>query len=76
PPAMRAAIAGRHHEILDVLLRLPNYDSRRDAIKSAASSVNWSKHDAADQFLQRLSRTSARNPRQHAANGRTATHER
>ena len=76
PPAMRAAIAGRHHEILDVLVRLPNNDSRRQAIKSAASSVNWRKDGAADQFLQRLSRTSAKNPRQHAAHGRTATHER
>ena len=76
PPAMRAAIAGRHHKVLDVLHRLPTTDSRRDAIKSAASSVNWSKDGAADQFLQRLSRTSARNPRQHAEHGRTATHER
>jgi AAA domain len=76
PPAMRAAIAGRHHEILDVVLRLPNNDSRRQAITSAASSVNWRKDGAADQFLQRLSRTSANNPRQHAAHARTATHER
>ena len=60
PPAMRAAIAGRHHEILDVLVRLPNNDSRRQVINSAASSVNWRKGGAADQFLQRLSRTSAK----------------
>ena len=76
PPAMRAAIAGRHHEILDVLVRLPNNDSRRQVINSAASSVNWRKDGAADQFLQRLSRTSTKNPHQHAAHGRTATHER
>jgi len=73
---MRAAIAGRHHEILDVLVRLPTNDSRRQVINSAASSVNWRKDGVADQFLQRLNRTSANNPHQHAAHGRTATHER
>jgi conjugative relaxase-like TrwC/TraI family protein len=76
PPAMRAAIADRHHEILGVLVRLPNNDSRRQAIKSAASSVNWRKDGAADQFLQRLRRTSAKDPHQQAAHGRTAMHER
>ena len=76
PPAMRAAIAGRHHQILDVLIRLPNHDSRRQAINSAASSVNWRNDGAADQFLQRLRRTSTKNPQQHAAHGRTAAHER
>ena len=76
PPAMRAALAGRHHEILDVLVRLPNNDSRRQAIHSAASSVNWREAGGADRFLQRLGRTATRNPHQHAAHGRTAAHER
>ena len=49
-------------QILDVLVRLPNNDSRRQVINSAASSVNWRKGGAADQFLQRLSRASAKNP--------------
>ncbi len=76
PPAMRAALADRHHEILGVLVRIPNNDSRRQAIKSAASSVNWRKDGAADQFLQRLRRTSAKDPHQQPAHGRTAMHER
>jgi hypothetical protein len=75
PPAMRASLAGRHHEILDVLVRLPNNDSRRQVINSAASSVNWRKGGAADRFLQRLRTTSAKNPRL-AAHGLAASHER
>jgi hypothetical protein len=69
-------VTGRHHQILDVLVRLPNNDSRRQVINSAASSINWRTNGAADQFLQRLSTTSPKNPHQHAAHGRTATHER
>jgi hypothetical protein len=76
PPAMRTAIAGRHHEILEALVRLPNTDSRRQAIKSAASSVNWRTGGAADQFLQRLRRTTGRTTDQHAAHTRTAARER
>ena len=76
PPAMRAALAGRHHEILDILVRLPNHESRRQVINSAASSVNWRKGGAAAQFLHRLRRTSAKNPPPHAAHGRAASHER
>ena len=76
PPAMRAAIAGRHHEILDVLVRFPNHDGRQRAISSAASSVNWRKDGAVDQFLHRLRRIPARDPHQHSAPGRTAMHER
>lgn len=76
PPAMRAAIARHHHEILDVLTRLPNNDSRRQAIKSAAASVNWRNDAAPEHFLQRLRRTSAKDPHQHVAHGRTATRER
>ena len=76
PPAMRAALADRHHDVLDVLVRLPNNDSRRQAIKSAASSVNWRTDAAADQFLQRLRRTFAKDPHQQAARGRARMHER
>jgi hypothetical protein len=73
---MRSALTGRHHDILEVLVRLPNNDSRREAIKSAASSINWRTDVAADQFLRRLSRTSARSGHRRTAHGRTATHER
>ena len=76
PPAMRAALADRHHEVLEVLMRLPNNDTRRQTIKSAASSINWHTDAAPDQFLRRLSRTSTKNPHGHTAHGRTATRER
>jgi hypothetical protein len=46
-----------------------------DHERCAASSVNWRTDGAAYRFLQRLSRISTENPVQHAAHGRTATHE-
>ena len=76
PPAMRAAIAGHHHQILDILIRLPNSDSRRQAISSAASSVNWRKEGSAGQFLHRLNRTSTTSRLQQAPHARTAYYER
>jgi conjugative relaxase-like TrwC/TraI family protein len=76
PPAMRTAIACRHAEILAVLVALPNNDRRRRAISSAASSISWRTDGAADQFLQRLRRTSTTTRRQQAGHARTASHER
>ena len=76
PPAMRAAIAEHHHHILDALIRLPTNDSRRHAIKSAASSVNWRKDGAAAQFLHRLNRISPKNAHRHAEQALAAAHER
>ena len=54
-----------HHQILDVLVRLPNNDSARQAINSAASVINWRKADAAAQFLHRLQRISSTTARHH-----------
>ena len=54
PPAIRAALADQHHLILEVLVRLPNHDSRRNAIAHAASPINWRQPAAVEQFLRRL----------------------
>ena len=62
PPAMQSAIADRHHDILSVLHRLPNIDSRQAAIRTAAASINWRTTGAADQFVGRLRRLAATRP--------------
>ena len=54
-----------HHQILDVLVRLPNNDSHDKRSTAPRPSVNWRKADAADQFLQRLQRTSTTTGRHH-----------
>jgi hypothetical protein len=76
PPAMRAAIAGRHQDILDILAGLPDHHSRLQAISAAASSVNWRLVGAADQFIQRLARSSASSSCQQPPHGHTATYQR
>jgi hypothetical protein len=76
---MQTAIADRHHDILSVLHRLPNVDSRQAAIASAASSINWRTAGAGDQFVGRLQRLVATNSRPGAAQAtqsRATTNER
>jgi conjugative relaxase-like TrwC/TraI family protein len=61
PPALLAAIAGCHHQILDVLHQVPDPTRREEAIRTAASGITWSQPDAAARFLHRLQLTAAPN---------------
>ena len=68
PPAMRTAIAGHQHQIIDMLVPLPNADTRRQAVTTSAVTINWRETGAALQFLERLSRTAV------ASTGRGGEH--
>jgi len=79
PPAVRTAIAERHHQILEILYRLPDTARRDAAIRTAASSVNWRHPDAARRFIGRLHRAAAASLTDHqtpADHQHTASHER
>jgi hypothetical protein len=70
------AIVERHHEILDILIRLPDHDSRRGAIHVAASSVNWRGGGAADRFIRRLAHSSPSSSRHQRPDRHSATFQR
>lgn len=60
PPAMRLSLASHHHQVIDLLLRLPSTEARRTAVTAAATTISWRSPGAAERFLFRLqSRTSA-----------------
>jgi len=59
PPAMRAALGGDHHRVIELLERFPNDQTRQRGVNNAASVVNWRQPDAVDQFLHRLQRISS-----------------
>lgn len=56
PPAMRTALTGHHHHVIEALAKFSSSDERAQALSSAAASVSWRQNGSATSFLERLHR--------------------